>query len=83
MEGYLLVFALFLIVGGAVAFAVAYAVLKAGERFYERPPRRPARHPGLCPRCGYDLRAGPRAGEPLLRRCPECGWERDDVNENR
>ena len=30
--------------------------------------RRRGRRPGLCPRCGYDLRATPG-------RCPECGDE--------
>jgi hypothetical protein len=28
---------------------------------------------GLCPVCGYDLRASPEGGGPLLSRCPECG----------
>ncbi len=28
---------------------------------------------GLCERCGYDLRATPRAGAGHLSRCPECG----------
>jgi hypothetical protein len=31
------------------------------------------RRPGLCPQCGYDLRATPGEGGALLSRCPECG----------
>jgi hypothetical protein len=33
-----------------------------------RPERRRSR--GLCPGCGYDIKAAPDAG------CPECGWNR-------
>lgn len=28
---------------------------------------------GLCPACGYDLRASPEGGGAVLARCPECG----------
>lgn len=28
---------------------------------------------GICAKCGYDLRATPKEGGPILERCPECG----------
>ena len=43
--------------------ALLFAVLPAASL---RRRLRPKRRPGLCPSCGYDLRATPD-------RCPECG----------
>ncbi|HSI32308.1 MAG TPA: hypothetical protein VK986_01855, partial [Tepidisphaeraceae bacterium] len=48
----------------AVAAAVVWIVV--------RPRRLRGRAPGLCPNCGYDLRATPD-------RCPECGHVRASV----
>ena len=48
------------------------AVLPAVWVYRFRKARR-ARRKGLCPACGYDLRATPEGGGALLGRCPECG----------
>jgi hypothetical protein len=49
-----------LVVGAAAATPLVWLV----KRSHQRCPR----GPGLCPNCGYDLRASPG-------RCPECGTE--------
>lgn len=38
-----------------------------------RRQRRRRSEAGHCRHCGYDLRATPQEGGPLLARCPECG----------
>ena len=56
----------------AVPFALAPAVsvIAIIARSIKQRSRR-AR--GLCPDCGYDIRATPTTGGALLARCPECG----------
>jgi hypothetical protein len=49
---------------GALAVFPCLWLCAAAARLVPRPPWR--RRPGLCPNCGYDLRASPG-------RCPECG----------
>jgi hypothetical protein len=53
---------------GPLVFAVLPLTWVVTRRRSKRPP--PV---GLCPACGYDLRATPQAGGALLSRCPECG----------
>ena len=55
------------ITGGCAPAPLAFAAVAALPALAVRRwlARRDA-HPGLCPRCGYDLRATPE-------RCPECG----------
>lgn len=54
--------------GAVVAYIVYRAVQLPG-----RADRRFAA--GLCPACGYDVRATPRNGGPRFAKCPECGAE--------
>jgi hypothetical protein len=53
--------------------AAATALLPARWTYLRRVRRRRRIAAGLCPSCGYDLRATPAAGGALLGRCPECG----------
>ena len=49
-------------------FCVALTAILPGLRFTAAIRRRRRRTTGLCPKCGYDLRATPG-------RCPECGTQ--------
>lgn len=57
----------FLVIAGSIGGGVIYWLLR---QIPSRAQRRRAR--GLCPQCGYDVRATPEGGT-LLARCPECG----------
>jgi hypothetical protein len=56
-------------------FAAIIAFLVAVERLWLTPwlQERARVRAGRCRICGYDLRATPDPGGPLLERCPECG----------
>lgn len=56
-----------LVISGSIGGGVVYWLLR---QIPSRAQRRRAR--GLCPQCGYDVRATPE-GRTLLPRCPECG----------
>lgn len=56
-----------LVITGGFTGGVIYWLVR---RIPSRAQRRLAR--GLCPQCGYDIRATPEGGT-LLPRCPECG----------
>jgi hypothetical protein len=50
--------------------AIIFAIPPLSWRSLRMRPRRPT--PGICPKCGYDMRATPH-------RCPECGYQAEDA----
>lgn len=60
-----------IVIGVAAPLGLLLTVLclALGWRARERATR------GLCPSCGYDLRAHHAAATSKLQ-CPECGWQR-------
>jgi hypothetical protein len=52
----------------SLAVALVIGILQAMRRRIRKRIER-----GLCPNCGYDLRATPDGGGAVLSRCPECG----------
>lgn len=65
-----------------LGFSVRYALLAAVTAILPlvrvggwstRRRRARAASRGHCAKCGYDLRATPERGGPVLDRCPECG----------
>ena len=58
---------LFAMIGATIATWIVIAGIRSLANHPQRVARFRLRH-GLCPKCGYDLRA---SGE----RCPECGVE--------
>lgn len=61
----------FLTVLLALLILIIATLVRALNSIPSRMQRRTAK--GLCPHCGYDLRATPDPAGPRLHRCPECG----------
>ena len=57
------------IVAAAAAVPACWTIARVGRTARRKRRRRR----GLCPACGYDVRAGPEQGAAFLARCPECG----------
>jgi hypothetical protein len=62
----------YLIAAGAPIFLAMAVWAWMSLLAFEKQRREARERPGLCPHCGYDLRATP-GGEALFSRCPECG----------